>query len=168
VSNEAGVREMATDWLNLGDRVGYVVRRVPDTENVVRYHDQSHGSGRMPKLQEWFSLVSGLAVRGPPAADDDRPAPPDEWACIVTYLNQTAEETERSRREVSFRAGGDVAICHAPIGTGAGIAVRVDFAAGLVELERTRKHHDLPNYDTCPGRASAGRKRIAQAGGIGQ
>jgi hypothetical protein len=144
VGSQSGIREMATDWLNLGDRVGYVVRRLPDTENVVRYHDQSRGSGRVPKLQEWLSLVSGVASKGTAAADADGKATSDQWACIVTYLNQTAEETRRSSREISFRVDSDVAICGAPIGAdpgvvdnsgGSRIAVRVDFAAGLVELE---------------------------------
>ena len=144
LGNQSGIREMASDWLNLGDRVGYVVRRVPSAENVVRYHDQAHGSGRVPKLQEWLSLINGLAVERTAAARADDSPLPDQWACIVTYPNQTAEETERSSREISLHIDGDVAICNAPIGPGpafvdnsAGrrIAVRVDFATGLVELQ---------------------------------
>jgi hypothetical protein len=88
-----------------------------------------------------------VAVEEALAADAERPAPPDEWACIVTYLNQTADQTERCSREVSFRVDGNVAICHAPIDAGSGVAdnscgprvtVRVDFATGVVELEGKR------------------------------
>ena len=148
VGDQSDVREMATDWLNLGDRVGYVVRRVPSAENVVRYHDQAQGSGRVPKLQEWLSLLNAVAVEETAAIGADDTPLPDQWACIVTYLNQPAEETERCTGEVSFRARGDVAICDAPIGAGPGfadnsgtsrIAVRVDVAAGLVKLDEGKR-----------------------------
>lgn len=101
--NEAGVRELATDWLNLGGVVGYVVRRSAERENVMRYHDLTQGEGRVPKLQEWFSLI-GDPHPAAWSADGDA-------ACLVTFLNQSPAETERWSGRVEFTTEADAAVC---------------------------------------------------------
>ena len=93
---------MPSDWLNVGDRVGYVVRRTPGRTNVMRYHGEERGSGRVPLLQEYFSLVGD---------DPGAPGPGQDWACIVTFLNQTAVETARWGEQVQFTVEGDTATC---------------------------------------------------------
>ncbi|MHC4180931.1 MAG: hypothetical protein ACYSWU_25825, partial [Planctomycetota bacterium] len=102
----------------------YVIRRAQDRENLVRYHDLSNGSGRVPKLQEWFSLIG----------DDDprRWGGLTDWACLVTFLNQTAEQTADWARQVRFDVDGDTATCR----VGAEM-LHVDFAASNARLERT-------------------------------
>jgi hypothetical protein len=97
---EEKTHELATDWLNLGNRVGYVVKRFPESNNVVRYHDLTGGTGRVPKLQEWFSLIGNT---------DEPLSSKVQWACIVTYPNRSAEETERLPEGVQFLAEADAA-----------------------------------------------------------
>jgi hypothetical protein len=103
LGNPPTVHEWETDWLNLGGHVGYVVRRQATRENVMRYHDQSEGQGRVPKLQEWFSLVGD--------ADSGSDLVGEDWACIVTFLNQTPDETERWASQIQFQVEGDAATC---------------------------------------------------------
>jgi hypothetical protein len=126
VGGEAKVHEWHTDWLNLGDRVGYVVRRVEGHDNIVRYHDLAKGSGRVPKLQEWFSLIgdrdpASLANQG-------------DWACVVTFLNQPATETAEWVRRVDFRVDGDAAICR--VGDN---LVSVDFSDTGTRIEQANR-----------------------------
>lgn len=97
------LHQWSTDWLNIGDRVGYVVRRPDDTPNLVRYHDEAQGTGRVPELQEWLSLI-GSAASSPPG-------PHDAWACLVTFLNQPARETAAWARRVTLHVDGDHARC---------------------------------------------------------
>ena len=103
VGGEAEVPEWNTDWLNVGDRVGYVVCRPEGRDNIVRYHDLAKGSGRVPKLQEWFSLIGDCD----PVSLIDL----GDWACIVTLLNQPAAETAEWVRRVDFRVDGHAAVC---------------------------------------------------------
>jgi len=112
----ARVRELKTDWLNIDDRVGYVVRRTDRQENVVRFHDEAQGSGRVPQLQEWISLVGEA---------DPAELRPDAWVCLVTFLNLPAAETAARLPLVRLEIQGDTARCRV------GDAVfEVDFRAG--------------------------------------
>ncbi|MFV1968284.1 MAG: hypothetical protein ACC628_22905 [Pirellulaceae bacterium] len=120
VGGEAKVHEWHTDWLNLGDRVGYVVCRAEGHDNIVRYHDLTKGSGRVPKLQEWFSLIGD---RGPVALAD--------WACVVTFLNQPAAETAEWVRRVDFRVDGHAATCR--VGD---YSVNIDFKDTVTRIEQ--------------------------------
>ena len=121
---EKKTHELATDWLNVGNRIGYVIRRFPDTQNVVRYHDLTKGTGRVPKLQEWFSLI-GDGNRGSSSGDN-------QWACLVTYPNQSAEETKRLVDMVKFQADANTATVSL---VRRKTAFHVDFAAGHVDIK---------------------------------
>ena len=90
------------DWLNIDNRVGYVVLRTDGRRNVIRYHDESQGSGRVPQLQEWISLVGET---------DPEPSANPSWDCVVTFLNQTAKETERWATRVQFSVQDGQAQC---------------------------------------------------------
>jgi len=116
LGGRAEVHELETDWLNLGDQVGYVVRRVPDGENVMRYHDLSQGVGRVPKLQEWLSLIGDR--------DGDSRTGGEDWACVVTLLNQPASVTAEWAGRVRWEIDGQTAACR--IGDD---VIRVDFAS---------------------------------------
>jgi hypothetical protein len=111
----SAVHEIDTDWLNLGGRVGYVVRRLPGRRNLMRYHDAPRGKGRVPKLQEWISLVG---ERDPAAW-----AATGDWACVVTFLNQSPRETAASAERVTLEIQGGRATCRIGRDT-----VEVDFA----------------------------------------
>jgi hypothetical protein len=100
---ETAVRELAGDWLNVDDIVGYVVRRSAGVENVMRYHDMASGTGRVPHLQEWISVIGD----SPPALP-----PEGQWACVVTFLNQHAAHTAAWSSRLRFSAKGDRATCH--------------------------------------------------------
>jgi len=119
---EAKTHEWRTDWLNVGDRAGYVVCRTEGRDNLVRYRDLTQGTGRVPKLVEWFSLIG----------DHDSKALPDQgdWACIVTLLNQPASETEGWAGRVRFSVDGNQTTCR--IGAN---AVRVDFDSMTTIIE---------------------------------
>ena len=54
---DAKTHALSSNWLNIDDRIGYVVCRGGGATNVMRHHDYRGGSGRVPKLQEWISLV---------------------------------------------------------------------------------------------------------------
>ena len=112
------VTAMPTDWLNLGERIGYVVRRGDGRANVMRYHGEERGSGRVPLLQEYLSLVGEANHTSWPGQD---------WACIVTFLNQSAAETARWAEQPLFFIEGATATCRLGRDT-----VRVDF--GQMEI----------------------------------
>jgi len=97
------VVELATDWLNISDRIGYVVRRYPATTNVMRFHDEVAGTGRVPKLEEWISLIG---EKDPGTAPSD-----SDWACLVTFANQTKAQTAQEAGRVRFSVSGDTAVC---------------------------------------------------------
>jgi len=99
---QAQVRELKTDWLNIGGRVGYVVCRSDGRQNVVRYHDAARGSGRVPQLQEWISLVG--------EADAARLSP-EAWNCVVTFLNQEARQTADWATRVKLEVQAETARC---------------------------------------------------------
>ncbi len=88
------VVELPTDWLNISDRIGYVVRRYPATQNVMRFHDEIAGTGRIPKLEEWLSLI-GEKDPGAVLADSD-------WACLVTFANQREDPNRAAGRQSSI------------------------------------------------------------------
>lgn len=125
---EEKTHELATNWLNVGNRIGYVIRRFPNTQNVVRYHDLTKGTGRVPKLQEWFSLI-GDGNTG--SSSDD-----DQWACLVTYPNRSAEETERLADAVRFQVDANTAsVSLHREAVPKSKTFRVDFEAGRVDAE---------------------------------
>ncbi len=97
------VVELPTDWLNISDRIGYVVRRFPATPNVMRFHDEIAGAGRIPKLEEWLSLIG---EKDPGTANPD-----SDWACLVTFVNQEHAQTARQADQVQFSVAGDTAVC---------------------------------------------------------
>lgn len=99
---EARIHVLAGNWLNIDNQVGYVVLRSDGWQNVFRYHDESRGMGRVPQLQEWISLVG----EAEPASFAD-----PTWDCIVTFLNQTAEETQRWADRVEFTVRDRLAVC---------------------------------------------------------
>jgi len=99
---QARVHALHGNWLNIDNQVGYVVLRSGGRGNVIRYHDESQGFGRVPQLQEWISLV------GEP--DAEPPANP-RWDCVVTFLNQTAKDTERWATRVQFSVQDRQAQC---------------------------------------------------------
>ena len=128
------VIEMETDWLNIADCFGYVVRRLDGQHNLMRYHDQLRGSGRVPKLQEWLSLIG--------ERNADWSARGTDWACLATFLNQDAAQTSDWTRRVQFSVDGDVATCR--IGED---VIRVDFTE--METEITEPSHQSTEV---PGR----------------
>ncbi len=128
VGGSKQTHELASDWLNLGGRIGYVVKRFPESANVVRYHDLAKGTGRVPKLQEWLSLI------GDP--NDTIPGPEPKWACVVTYPNRSAKETAALAGSVTFKASGDCATVVVPCGSGGDrTTIGVDFEVESVEVE---------------------------------
>lgn len=125
---ETEKHDLETDWFQVGDRIGYVVKRIPATENVVRYHDFSRGTGRVPKLQEWFSLIG----------DKGKPRIPgcEQWACVVAYPNRSARETERLAEGVELEADENRATVLTPREAGANRQIFcVDFVKGRVCTE---------------------------------
>ncbi len=95
---EVKTHQLKCNWLNIDNRIGYVICRSDGPLNIIRYHDKDAGSGRVPKLQEWLSLVGEF----PPSLPSDR-----NWACVVTGLNQDAQETARWSRQVQFVVNGN-------------------------------------------------------------
>ena len=69
----------------------------------MRFHDEIAGTGRIPKLEEWLSLI-GEKDSGTVGADSD-------WACLVTFANQKRAETARQAGTVRFSVVGDAALC---------------------------------------------------------
>jgi hypothetical protein len=120
IGGKRQVRSLASDWLNIDDQVGYIVCRQPGRVNVMRHHDEVAGSGRVPVLQEWISLV------GDP---EEAPRVNQDWACIVTCLNQPAQATARIGQTTSFEVDEDTAVCRV-----SDIEVRIDFRNNRVAL----------------------------------
>jgi hypothetical protein len=100
--SEKTITLLTSDWLNIDDRVGYVVRRTNGQVNVMRHHDNNVIAGRKPHLQEYISLIGDES----PAADT-LPG----WSCVVTFLNQDASQTQASSSLVQFSADGETGIC---------------------------------------------------------
>jgi len=109
------VRAIPSDWLNVDDRIGYVIRRQAGRPNVIRFHDETGGAGRVPQLQEWLSLA------GDP---DAAPSAGPDWSCIVTCLNRSAAQTAALAETISFEIRSDRAICRIP-----GLEIVADFGA---------------------------------------
>lgn len=125
LGGEPAVRTLESDWLNIADRLGHVVRRHPSPANVMRHHDEAAGSGRVPKLQEWISLIGD--------APTATAIPAEDWACVVTFLNQKHRDTARSARHVQFTVAGPRAVCRIGADT-----LRLDFAQLAFELNAGR------------------------------
>lgn len=99
---KAAVHVLEGNWLNIDDQVGYVVLRSDNRLNVIRYHDESRGVGRVPQLQEWISLVGEA---------DPVALPASSWACVVTFLNKTAKDTAKLAETARLEVDGDKATC---------------------------------------------------------
>lgn len=128
IGGEEKIHELATNWLNVGNRIGYVVRRFPESQNVVRYHDSTGGSGRVPKLQEWFSLIGDTSEETMPTGE--------RWASVVTYPNRLAEDTGRLAKRVQFQIEAGRAAISTPFDMdGKSTTVHVDLGTGNVRLE---------------------------------
>jgi len=111
---EARIVELNTDWLNIDGRIGYVVRRLPKRANLMRYHDPTKGTGRVPQLQEWISLIG--------ERDPSQWTREGDCACVVTFLNASPQQTKAEGERVEFRVNGNIATCRV-----AGSVVEVDF-----------------------------------------
>ena len=83
----------------------------------MEYHDFAGATGRVPKLQEWFSLVA------------DVPAEAEEWVCIVTFPNQSASATKRRAESVSFRVDEQTGRCEV-----LGISDAVDQGRAVIDF----------------------------------
>lgn len=126
---EEKIHELATDWFNVGGRIGYVVKRLPQTNNVVRFHDLTGGSGRVPKLQEWFSLIGDASDTSIPEGE--------QWACVVTCPNRSAEETESMVDRVRLESDGDRGTISIPTCGPEAFGVSwIDFREGNVRVAR--------------------------------
>jgi hypothetical protein len=123
--NEPGTIGFETDWFNVGNQVGYVVKRLPGRRNVVLYEDKERGGGRVPKLQEWFSLIGegDTALRSGQV----------DYACLITHLNQAAKRTAKCARRTQFQVEDGVATVH----DGSHV-LQVDFDAAMMTLTSGR------------------------------
>ncbi|MBN1854010.1 MAG: hypothetical protein JW829_14870 [Pirellulales bacterium] len=99
---QAKIDALEGNWLNIDGRVGYVVVRSDGQRNIMHYHDENQGIGRVPQLQEWISLVGETGPISPSAADG---------ACVVTFLNQPAQETARWVERVQLQLQDNETIC---------------------------------------------------------
>ena len=115
-SDQEGIYELNSRWLNLGERIGYVVLRQEGCDNLIRYHDQKEGEGRVPKLQEWFSLIGECE---PHSISSD-----NNWAAVVTFLNQTPEETAEWASQSLLEIDGHGETCYLSANE-----IHVDFSA---------------------------------------
>ena len=115
--------EIESNWLNIGDRIGYIVCRQEGRSNLIRYHDLARGQGRVPELQEWLSLVG---ERTPSSLRDE------DWSCVVTFLKQTAAQTRSLVEAVSLAIDDETAVCQMPTA-----AVRVDFGSAQPSVRLT-------------------------------
>jgi hypothetical protein len=95
------VIERTSNWLNIDNRIGYVACKKPNAANIIRFHDHAAGKGRVPHLQEWISLVG----------DEHSNGKDDQWACIVTFPNQTAQQTKAETSRVLFSVHSSCGTC---------------------------------------------------------
>lgn len=96
VQGKGGVKtthQLQSSWLNINDSIGYVVLRPKVKGNVIRINDKTSYHPRRPHLQEWISLIGNSELKNP--------AKP-EWACVITFVNLSAEETKAKQAETHF------------------------------------------------------------------
>lgn len=96
------VRTLTSNWLNIDNKIGFVVCRPVGQQNIMRYHDNNKIAGRKPHLQEWISLVG---EETPDLTSDT------SWTCVVTFLNQDAQQTKSQQALVKLTADRDHASC---------------------------------------------------------
>ena len=87
-------------WLNIDNRIGYVVCRSDDRDNLMLYHAKNQIDPRRPHLQESIALVS---------EDSNNRVLENHWACVVTFLNQTANQTRSLAEKVQLSIDGTTA-----------------------------------------------------------
>ncbi|MFK8114366.1 MAG: hypothetical protein AB8B91_19345, partial [Rubripirellula sp.] len=87
-------------FIGRDNQVGYIVRRTDGETNVMLYHDKNHMEARRPHLQEAIVLISENATQLVAS---------NNWACVVTFLNQSADETRAMRDIIRFVSKGNTA-----------------------------------------------------------
>lgn len=116
----ARVHEIAGSWLNIDDRVGYVVVREPGRENLIRYHDLDRGPRWPDEPQEWISLVGERTAL---------PGGRDDCAAVITFLNQTSAATRASAGRATLMVEGNIATCRIERAS-----IRMDFDKGEIQV----------------------------------
>lgn len=99
VGGNTDVIHLPGNWLNLGNRIGYVVLRQDGRSNVITYHDFSRGRRWPSESQEWVSLIGDPAPILPHQSD---------WACLATFLNQPSRETREALEQARLEVNGDL------------------------------------------------------------
>ncbi|MEW6358647.1 MAG: hypothetical protein AB1696_20095 [Planctomycetota bacterium] len=83
---------LQSPWLNLDNYVGYVViETMGEPGNEILYFNQAHGSGEIPKLEEWVALHSVSEKKS------YRKGEQIGSVCIITFLNQAWRQTRRAQ-----------------------------------------------------------------------
>jgi hypothetical protein len=109
---EETTRRQRSNWLNIAQTIGYVVKREAGVENLMVVQDRSSFHPRRPHLQQWVSLVSDTDL-----------GPSTQWACVVSWVNVNARQTQAYQSAVRFETRGDTARVRV-----AGEVYDVDFA----------------------------------------
>lgn len=76
---------LRSNWLNIDNQIGFVVCRDNHNDNNMLYHDKNQLDPRRPHLQESIALIHD---------DSGQSIGDSSWSCVVTFLNQTAEDTQ--------------------------------------------------------------------------
>lgn len=87
--------EMHSNWLNIGDKIGFVVCR-NGIENVMTYHYSTERNRNC----DYINLV------GESSSEWTR-----DWSCVVTFLYQDQAATASWAEKVVFSVDGNTAIC---------------------------------------------------------
>jgi len=87
--------KMHSNWLNIGDKTGYVVCR-KGMENIMTYH---HSTERNRNC-DYINLIGEGSSEWK-----------NDWACVVTFLNQDQAETATWAENIAFEVDGNSATC---------------------------------------------------------
>jgi hypothetical protein len=93
--NGNGSINMHSNWLNIGGKIGYVVCR-SGVENMMTYH---HSTERNRSC-DYINLIG-----------ENSPDWKNDWACVVTFLNQVQSETATWADNIVFKVEGNSATC---------------------------------------------------------
>ena len=94
VNGDGSVR-MFTNWLNIGSKIGYVVCR-NGPENMMTYHY----SDERTRDCDYITLIGESSAEWT-----------SDWACVVTFLNQSQDQTAKCAKNVVFKVKGNSATC---------------------------------------------------------
>lgn len=86
---------VSSNWLNIGDKIGYVVCR-NGQDNIITYHT----AFERDRNCDYINLIGEKDSKWS-----------DDWACVVTFLNQKHTLTADWVDKVDFRVKGDSATC---------------------------------------------------------